>query len=61
LRLRQREIRTIFKLGCSRSTVARLLGAEIVIILAAAATLTSLLLAVVAHFDETLVRALFIR
>jgi putative ABC transport system permease protein len=61
LRLRQREIRTIFKLGCSRSTVARLLGAEIVIILAAAATLTSLLLAVVAYFDETLVRALFIR
>jgi len=61
LRLRQREIRTIFKLGCSRSTVARLLGAEIGIILAAAATLTGLLLAVVAHFDEPLVRALFIR
>jgi len=61
LRLRQREIRTIFKLGCSRSTVARLLGAEIFIILAAAATLTGLLLAVVAHFDEPLVRALFIR
>ena len=61
LRLRQREIRTIFKLGCSRSTIARLLGAEIAIILAAAATLTGLLLAVVAHFDEPLVRALFIR
>jgi putative ABC transport system permease protein len=61
LRLRQRELRTIFKLGCSRSTVARLLGAEIVIILAAAATLTGLLLAVIAHFDEALVRALFIR
>lgn len=61
LRLRQREIRTIFKLGCSRSTVGRLLGAEIVIILAAAATLTGLLLAVVAHFDEVLVRTLFIR
>jgi putative ABC transport system permease protein len=61
LRLRQRELRTIFKLGCSRLTVARLLGAEIVIILAAAATLTGLLLAVVAHFDEVLVPALFIR
>ncbi len=61
LRLRQREIRTIFKLGCSRSTVTRLLGAEIVIILAAAATLIGLLLAVVAHFDEALVRTLFIR
>ncbi len=61
LRLRQREIRTIFKLGCSRSTIARLLGAEIVIILVAAATLTGLLLAIVAHFDEPLVRTLFIR
>jgi len=49
LRLRQRELRTIFKLGCSRSTVAQLLGAEIVIILAAAATLTGLLLAVVVN------------
>ncbi len=61
LRLRQREIQTIFKLGCSRSTIARLLGAEIAIILAASALLTALLLAVVAHYDEPLVRALFIR
>ncbi len=61
LRLRQGEIRTIFKLGCSRSTIARLLGAEIVIILGAAALLTGLCLAVVGHFDEPLVRALFIR
>ena len=61
LRLRQREIRTIFKLGCSRSTIARLLGAEIAIILAASALLTGLLLALVGQFDEPLVRALFIR
>ena len=61
LRLRQREIQTIFKLGCSRSTVARLLGSEIAIILAASALLTALLIAVVAHFGEPLVRALFIR
>ncbi len=61
LRLRQREIRTIFKLGCSRSTIARLLGAEIVLILGAAALLTGLCLAVVGRFDEPLVRALFIR
>jgi putative ABC transport system permease protein len=61
LRLRQREIETIFKLGCSRATIARLLGAEIAIILAAAALLTGLLLAVVAHFDEPLVRTLFVR
>jgi putative ABC transport system permease protein len=61
LRLRQREIQTIFKLGCSRSTIARLLGAEILIILTVAALFTGLLLTLVAHFDEPLVRALFIR
>ena len=32
LRLREREIKTIFKLGCRRMTIARLLGAEIMII-----------------------------
>ncbi len=61
LRLRQREIRTIFRLGCSRSTTARLLGAEIAIILLVSAAVTALLLAVVAHYQEPLVRALFIR
>jgi putative ABC transport system permease protein len=61
LRLRQREVRTIFKLGCSRSTIARLLGAEIAIILTASGVITALLLAFVAHFDEPLVRTLFIR
>ena len=61
LRLRQGEIQTIFKLGCSRATIARLLGAEIVIILAASALLTGLLLAFVAQVDEPLVRTLFIR
>jgi putative ABC transport system permease protein len=61
LRLRQGEIRTIFKLGCSRATIARLLSAEIAIILAAAALLTGLLLVIVARVDAPLVRALFIR
>ncbi len=61
LRLRAGEIATIFKLGCSRATIARLLGAEIALILATAALLTGLLLAVVAQHDAALVRALFIR
>ena len=61
LRLRQAEMQTIFKLGCSRSTMARLLGAEIVVILAASAVLAALIMAVVTAWDETLVRALFIR
>lgn len=60
LRLRQREIETIFKLGGSRSTIVRLLGAEIAIILFAAAVLTGLVLILVAGLDEPLVRALFI-
>jgi len=61
LRLRQREVQTIFKLGCSRSTIARLMAAEIAIILLMSGVLTALLLALVAHFDEPLVRALFVR
>ena len=61
LRLRQREVQTIFKLGCSRSTIARLLTAEIVIVLMASTLLTALLLGAVEHYDEPLVRALFIR
>jgi putative ABC transport system permease protein len=61
LRLRQREIQTMFKLGCSRMMTARLLGAEILIILVASGVLTLLLLGVVSQFDEVLVRGLFIR
>jgi len=61
LRLRQREVQTIFKLGCSRSTIARLLAAEIAIIVVASGVVTALLLALVARYDEPLVRALFIR
>ena len=39
LRLRQREIQTIFKLGCRKGTIARLLGAEIGMILMASLAL----------------------
>ncbi|MEA3243011.1 MAG: hypothetical protein U9Q19_06165 [Pseudomonadota bacterium] len=60
LRLRQREIDTIFKLGCSRLTIAQLLGAEIVLIAAFSAVLCLLILSVVSHYDQQLVRALFI-
>ena len=60
LRLRQREIDTIFKLGCSRLTIAQLLGAEIVIIAAFSAVLCLLILGVVSHYAQQLVRTLFI-
>jgi putative ABC transport system permease protein len=61
LRLRQREIRTVFRIGGSRSTIARLLGAEIAIIILASAALCLVALGVVQNYSSDLVRALFIR
>jgi putative ABC transport system permease protein len=61
LRLRQREIRTIFRLGCRRMTIARLLGAEIAIIVALSAIICTGILLVMDHYASDLVRMLFIR
>lgn len=61
LRLRQREIETIFKIGCRQMTIARLIAAEIAIIVAASALICLVLLAFVSHYDDSLVRTLFIR
>ena len=61
LRLRQREIQTIFKIGCSRLTIAKLLAAEILIIVASSGVLCSILLMVVNRLTNDLVRMLFIR
>ena len=61
LRLRQREIETIFRIGCRRMTIARLMAAEIFIILAVSAAICTGLLVAVAHYDSMLVRILFIR
>ncbi len=60
LRLREREIEIIFKIGCSRATTARLLGAEISIILLLSATVCLGLLAIVLKYDQLLVRNLFV-
>jgi putative ABC transport system permease protein len=60
LRLREREIDVIFKLGCSRATIARLMGAEIFVILVISSTVCLGLLTLVAHYDQILVRNLFI-
>lgn len=60
LRLRQREIDTIFKLGCSRATMARLLGAEIAIILLISGVLCAALVMGVQQFSDELVRVLVI-
>ncbi|CAB5097765.1 hypothetical protein D3OALGB2SA_1623 [Olavius algarvensis associated proteobacterium Delta 3] len=60
LRLRQREIQTIFKIGCSRLTIAKLLAAEILIIVSSSAALCGAMLMVVHQFTHDLVRMLFI-
>jgi putative ABC transport system permease protein len=61
LRLRQREIKTIFKLGCRRATIARLLTAEILIIVVISGVLCGALIFLVNQFSNDLVRMLFIR
>jgi len=61
IRLRQREISTLFRLGGSRLTITRLLIAEIAIIMAASVVFCGVLLATVNHYSGDLVRALVIR
>jgi len=61
LRLRQREIQTIFKLGCSRMTIAQLVASEIFIIVFTSGALCSGMVFMVDQFSNDLVRALFIR
>ena len=61
LRLRQREIQTIFKLGCSRLTIARLVSAEIFIIVLTSGLLCGVMILVVNQISNGLVRMLFIR
>lgn len=60
LRLREKELQTIYMLGSSRATVARLLGAEIIIIISVSVGFCTLLALLVNHFDQELVRRLFI-
>jgi putative ABC transport system permease protein len=61
LRLRQREIQTIFRLGCNRMTIARLLTAEISIIVIISGVLCGAMVFLVNQFANDLVRMLFIR
>jgi putative ABC transport system permease protein len=61
LRLRQREIQTVFKIGCSRMTIVKLMAAEIMIIALASAILCAVLMFVVQNMSHDLVRMLFVR
>lgn len=61
LRLRQREIQTMFKLGGRRSTIARLLTAEISLIVLIAGVVCTVLLIVSKPYMADLVRILLIK
>jgi len=61
LRLRQGEIQTIFKLGCSRMTITRLVAAEIVLIVLVSGVLCGAFMFAVNLYANDLVRMLFIR
>jgi putative ABC transport system permease protein len=61
LRLRQREMLTIFKLGCSKMTIVRLVASEILIIIAISGLLCGIMVVGVDHFANDLVRAFIIR
>jgi putative ABC transport system permease protein len=61
LRLRQREIQTIFRLGCRRATIVRLLAAEIFMIVIMSAVFCGALIFMVNQFSNDFVRILFIR
>lgn len=59
LRLRQREISTVFRIGGSRLTIARFLAAEIAIIILLSGLLCAAAMVVVDHYSEVLVRGFF--
>jgi putative ABC transport system permease protein len=59
-RLRQKEINTIFHLGCNRATVFQLISAEILIIILASGVLCFLSLLILQHFQDRIVHTLFI-
>lgn len=60
LRLRQREIKTIFRLGCRRAAIAHLLAAEIALILFMSGVFCAGLLTIASHYSADLVRLVFI-
>jgi putative ABC transport system permease protein len=60
LRLRQREVQTIFRLGCRKAMIGRMLLAEIVIILLVSGVLCMAALGLIDANAEELVRRLFV-
>ena len=60
IRLRQREIHTVFRIGGSRLTIVRLLAAEIAIIVLFSGLLCTAAIVLVHQYSNELVRTLFI-
>ena len=56
LRLRHREMQTMFKIGCSRSMIAGLLGAELCIIVLVSLAATIMLTALTARYVDEILR-----
>jgi putative ABC transport system permease protein len=61
LRIRREEMQTIFRIGCSRMTTARLLAAEILIIVTASSVLCAGLLWLIHVNSAPLVQGLILR
>lgn len=60
LRLREKEIEIISKLGCSRMTTVKLLSAELALLILGSSLVSTALLATINHFDQILVTNMFI-
>lgn len=61
IRLRARELDTIFRLGCSRLTSVQLLVGEMLLIALISGVLVAVVLLVVSHYSGDLVRLLLVR
>ena len=61
LRLRQKEVDTIFKMGCDRTMIFQLLGAEIFLIIMISAVLCAMFMTGLHYFSADLVRLLFLQ
>jgi putative ABC transport system permease protein len=60
LRLRQREVQTIFKLGCRKAMISRMLLSEILIVVLISGVLCAAAVGLVDLYAEDLVRRLFV-
>jgi len=60
VRLRQREIRTMHRLGCSRGMVASMLWTEILLVAGAAVIIAAFLTVLTTYFGSELIRRLLI-